>query len=48
LVGKRISVELKNDMAIDGTLKSVDQFLNIQVNDIEVQDVERFPHMVSI
>ncbi len=40
-------MELKNDMVITGTLQSVDQFLNIKVTDIQVEDVERFPHMVK-
>jgi U6 snRNA-associated Sm-like protein LSm2 len=47
LIGQTISVELKNDMVITGTLQSVDQFLNIKVTDIQVEDVERFPHMVK-
>lgn len=47
MVGKVVHVELKNDMVIVGTLQSVDQYLNIKLNDIEVENVERFPHMVS-
>lgn len=46
LVGKEITVELKNDMSIKGRLDSVDQFLNIKLADITVQDEERYPHMV--
>lgn len=41
-----MTVELKNDLAITGTLKSVDQFLNIKLDDIMVVDEERYPHMV--
>ena len=34
-------------MAITGTLKSVDQFLNIKLDNIHVVDEERYPHMVT-
>lgn len=46
LVDQRVTVELKNDLAITGVLKSVDQFLNIKLDDIQVVDEERYPHMV--
>lgn len=46
LVGQAVTVELKNDMAITGVLVSVDQFLNIKLENIKVVDEERFPHMV--
>ncbi|KAI9333523.1 Sm-D1 protein [Zopfochytrium polystomum] len=48
LVGQPVTVELKNDLAISGTLVSVDQFLNIKLDDIQVVDEERFPHMMSV
>ncbi len=47
LVGKEVTVELKNDMSIRGKLHSVDQFLNVKLVDISVVDVEKYPHMVS-
>jgi small nuclear ribonucleoprotein (snRNP)-like protein len=47
LVDQRVTVELKNDLAITGVLKSVDQFLNIKLDDIQVIDEERYPHMVK-
>lgn len=47
LVGQPVTVELKNDMAITGVLVSVDQFLNIKLENIKVVDEERFPHMVK-
>ena len=40
-------VELKNDLSVEGTLKSVDQFLNIKLDNIQVLDEEKHPHMVS-
>jgi hypothetical protein len=34
LTGEQISVELKNSITIRGTLKSVDQYLNIKLEDV--------------
>ncbi|KAI8365478.1 hypothetical protein EDC96DRAFT_509868 [Choanephora cucurbitarum] len=48
LVDQQVTVELKNDLAITGILKSVDQFLNIRLDDIKVVDEERYPHMISV
>ncbi|KAI9256250.1 U6 snRNA-associated Sm-like protein LSm2-like protein [Sporodiniella umbellata] len=48
LVDQKVTVELKNDLAITGTLKSVDQFLNIKLDDIFVVDQERYPHMAAV
>ncbi|ORZ03726.1 hypothetical protein BCR43DRAFT_467442 [Syncephalastrum racemosum] len=48
LVDQQVTVELKNDLAITGTLKSVDQFLNIKLDDITVVDEERYPHMSTV
>ncbi|GAA5981042.1 hypothetical protein JCM11641_001437 [Rhodosporidiobolus odoratus] len=48
LQDQELTVELKNDMAIRGQLKSVDQFLNIKLDNIKVQDEERYPHMVAV
>ncbi|OZJ06007.1 U6 snRNA-associated Sm-like protein LSm2 [Bifiguratus adelaidae] len=48
LVGHQITVELKNDLAITGTLVSVDQFLNIKLDDIQVVDEAKYPHMMSV
>ncbi|GAA5859540.1 hypothetical protein JCM8547_006869 [Rhodosporidiobolus lusitaniae] len=48
LQDQELTVELKNDMAIRGVLKSVDQFLNIKLDNIRVLDEERYPHMVAV
>ncbi|KAL6076238.1 U6 snRNA-associated Sm-like protein LSm2 [Balamuthia mandrillaris] len=48
LVGKEVTVELKNDLAIRGILHSVDQYLNIKLEDISVVDEEKYPHMLSV
>ena len=42
-----VTVELKNDILIRGTLKSVDQFLNIKLDDISVVEELKYPHLVS-
>mmetsp|Transcript_15187 Transcript_15187/g.29649 ORF Transcript_15187/g.29649 Transcript_15187/m.29649 type:complete len:97 (-) Transcript_15187:432-722(-) len=48
LQGKEIVVELKNDLAIRGTLHSVDQYLNVKLLNVTVDDTENFPHMQSV
>lgn len=47
LVDHEVTVELKNDISIRGTLKSVDQFLNIKLVDISVLEELKYPHLVS-
>ena len=39
-------MELKNDISIRGTLKSVDQYLNIKLDDITVLEDIKYPHLV--
>jgi U6 snRNA-associated Sm-like protein LSm2 len=46
-VNHEVTVELKNDISIRGTLKSVDQYLNIKLDDITVVDELKYPHLVS-
>lgn len=46
-VCSQVTVELKNDLAITGTLHSVDQFLNIKLTNTRVVNEAKFPHMVS-
>lgn len=41
-------MELKNDIQLKGTLKSVDQYLNIKLDDISVVEELKYPHMVRI
>ncbi|EFJ22201.1 hypothetical protein SELMODRAFT_232056 [Selaginella moellendorffii] len=48
LVGKEVTVELKNDLAITGVLHSVDQYLNIKLENIKVVDEIKYPHMMSV
>ena len=47
LVDHEVTVELKNDISIRGTLKSVDQYLNIKLDDIQVVEEMKYPHLVS-
>ncbi|CAJ0745236.1 24760_t:CDS:2, partial [Entrophospora sp. SA101] len=42
----QVTVELKNDLAITGILSSVDQFLNIKLDNIRVIDDAKYPHMI--
>jgi small nuclear ribonucleoprotein (snRNP)-like protein len=44
----QVTVELKNDLAITGTLHSVDQYLNIKLTNTHVQNEGKYPHMVSL
>jgi small nuclear ribonucleoprotein (snRNP)-like protein len=47
LVDHEVTVELKNEVQIRGTLKSVDQYLNIKLDDISVVEEFKYPHLVS-
>jgi small nuclear ribonucleoprotein (snRNP)-like protein len=46
LVNHEVTVELKNDISVRGTLKSVDQYLNIKLDDISVVEEMKYPHLV--
>ncbi|EPE36601.1 Sm-like ribonucleoprotein [Glarea lozoyensis ATCC 20868] len=48
LVDHEVTVELKNDIQIRGTLKSVDQYLNIKLDDIQVVEELKYPHLSSV
>ncbi|KAI9806672.1 MAG: U6 snRNA-associated Sm-like protein LSm2 [Sarcosagium campestre] len=48
LVDHEVTVELKNDISIRGTLKSVDQYLNIKLDGIQVVDEVKYPHLSSV
>lgn len=43
----QVTVELKNDLAIQGTLHSVDQYLNIKLHNTRVVNEQKYPHMVK-
>ena len=46
LEGKTIQVELKNSLQIRGRLVSIDQYLNMKLDDIEIVDKANFPQLV--
>ncbi|KAI1345232.1 U6 snRNA-associated Sm-like protein LSm2 [Xylariaceae sp. FL0016] len=48
LIDHEVTVELKNDIQIRGTLKSVDQYLNIKLDDIQVVEEIKYPHLSSV
>lgn len=48
LVGNDVSVELKNDLIIRGTLHSVDQFLNIRLTNVRTTDTKQHPYIMSV
>lgn len=43
----QVVVELKNDLAVSGTLHSVDQYLNVKLLNTKVINEQKYPHMVS-
>ncbi|ORY14524.1 U6 snRNA-associated Sm-like protein LSm2 [Clohesyomyces aquaticus] len=47
LMNTEITVELKNEVSIRGTIKSIDQFLNIKLDNATVVDELKWPHMSS-
>lgn len=48
LEAKRVIIELKNDLRISGVLHSVDQYLNIKLNQVEVVESDAHPHLKSV
>lgn len=46
LIDHEVTVELKNDIQLKGKLKSVDQYLNIKLDDIQVVEELKYPHLV--
>ncbi|CCK69953.1 Sm-like protein LSM2 KNAG_0D02020 [Huiozyma naganishii CBS 8797] len=48
LVDQEVVVELKNDIEIKGTLQSVDQFLNLKLDNISCDDETKYPHLSTV
>ena len=42
-----VTIELKNDLEINGKLTNVDSNLNISLSNISVSDPEKFPQLVN-
>ncbi len=43
-----VKVELKNDLQISGRLQSVDQYLNVKLSDVRIENPDKYPHLVSL
>lgn len=48
LVDQEVTVELKNDIEIKGTLKLVDQFLNLKLDNVSCANQIKYPHLGSV
>ncbi|QLL32712.1 hypothetical protein HG536_0D02340 [Torulaspora globosa] len=48
LVDQEVTVELKNDIELKGTLKSVDQYLNLKLDNISCSNESKYPHLSSV
>lgn len=48
LESKKITIELKNDLKINGVLHSVDQYLNVKLNQVDVVNPGEHPHLMSV
>ncbi|KAB5530316.1 hypothetical protein GE09DRAFT_1228319 [Coniochaeta sp. 2T2.1] len=48
LIDHEVTVELKNDIQVRGTLKSVDQYLNIKLENIQVVEEIKYPHLSAV
>mmetsp|Transcript_66192 Transcript_66192/g.158322 ORF Transcript_66192/g.158322 Transcript_66192/m.158322 type:complete len:99 (-) Transcript_66192:146-442(-) len=44
----QVTVELKNDLCITGTLQAADQFLNLKLGNVSVNDPDKYPHLLSV
>eukprot|EP00405_Crypthecodinium_cohnii_P044476 CAMPEP_0206588496 /NCGR_PEP_ID=MMETSP0325_2-20121206/38318_1 /ASSEMBLY_ACC=CAM_ASM_000347 /TAXON_ID=2866 /ORGANISM="Crypthecodinium cohnii, Strain Seligo" /LENGTH=104 /DNA_ID=CAMNT_0054096787 /DNA_START=57 /DNA_END=368 /DNA_ORIENTATION=+ len=44
----QVTVELKNDLCITGSLQKVDQFLNLNLVNVSVNDSDRCPQLLSV
>lgn len=48
MVGKEVVVELKNDVCIHGTLHSVDQYLNMNLQDTRVSHIRQYIYVCEV
>merc|ERR1711934_25189 len=48
MTGKTVTVELKNDLQVKGVLVSVDQYLNVKLDSVSVNDEDQFPHLMAV
>lgn len=48
LVNEQVQVELKNGVILKGTLTSVDQYLNVKLNNITVDESVKYPQLGAL
>ncbi|CAN6648965.1 U6 snRNA-associated Sm-like protein LSm2 [Trichomonascus vanleenenianus] len=48
LIGQEITVELKNDMILRGTLQTVDQYFNLKLANITTMNDTQYPHLSAV
>ena len=48
LVGKRVTVELKNNLSITGVLHSVDQYMNFRLDGAAIDNAQQFPQLTAV
>lgn len=48
LVDQEIILELKNDIEIKGTLRSVDQYLNLKMDNVSTVNETKYPHLKAV
>ncbi|KAF4728886.1 U6 snRNA-associated Sm-like protein LSm2, partial [Perkinsus olseni] len=46
--GAQVTVEMKNDVQITGTLQAVDQYFNVKLKNISINNPEQYPHLLSL
>ena len=46
--GKTVTVELKNNLLLKGVLNSVDQYLNVKLDNVEVIEKDKYPQLVCV
>jgi U6 snRNA-associated Sm-like protein LSm2 len=48
LIGQQLTIELKNGVTISGSLISVDQYLNVKLQGINVKDPTQHPQLAAL
>ena len=47
-MGKEVTIELKNDVSMTGILHSVDQYLNVRLNEVQISNGELHPQLTVV
>jgi U6 snRNA-associated Sm-like protein LSm2 len=48
LIGQKLTIELKNGVIISGSLISVDQYLNVKLSAISIENPQEHPQLSSL